>query len=48
MGRAERGRGAQCLVARCLIMDPKPPRLFPLLIMLFVVVAAIVYFYTRS
>ena len=29
-------------------MDPKPPRLFPLLIMLFVVVAAIVYFYTRS
>jgi hypothetical protein len=29
-------------------MDPKPPRLFPLLIMLVVVVAAIVYFYGRS
>ena len=29
-------------------MEPKPPRLFPLLIMLAVVVAAIVYFYTRS
>lgn len=29
-------------------MDPKPPRLFPLLIMLIVVVAAIVYFVGRS
>jgi hypothetical protein len=29
-------------------MDPKPPRLFPLLIMLIVVVAAIVYFTGRG
>jgi hypothetical protein len=29
-------------------MDPQPPRLFPLLIMLIVVVAAIVYFLGRS
>jgi hypothetical protein len=29
-------------------MDPTPPRLFPLLIMLIVVVAAIVYFLGRS
>jgi hypothetical protein len=29
-------------------MEPKPPRLFPLLIMLFVVVAAIVYFLRKG
>jgi len=29
-------------------MEPKPPRLFPLLVMLIVVVAAIVYFLTRG
>jgi len=29
-------------------MDPRPPRLFPLLAMLVVVVAIIVYFYTKS
>ena len=29
-------------------MEPKPPRLFPLLIMLIVVVAAIVYFLRKG
>ncbi len=29
-------------------MDPKPPRLFPLLAMLVIVVAAIIYFYRGS
>ena len=29
-------------------MDPKPPRLFPLLAMLVVVVAIIVYSYSKS
>ncbi len=29
-------------------MEPKPPRLFPLLVMLVVVVAAIVYFLRKG